>query len=162
MARVGILGGDSNETAMLFLQMCQEKGLEAMVDLYELTENNVIPVVSIDENEVGAPQIWLLQGATDFAFRQGTGGYLIMNADGTMPPSQGGFKGVITYGFNSRASVTASSVTDGALQVCIQRGFRTLSGSEYEPQEFRADCPVSVDPLNVLGVVTACAMCDVI
>jgi len=162
MSTIGILGGNATETALLFLGMCQKKGLKALVDVYSLAENKLMPIVSIDENGLQTPQVWLLQDATDYVFGQVNDGYLVVNTDGEIVPVVSGVKGVITYGFNSKASVTASSVADGALQVCIQRGFRTLGGSEYEPQEFRADCPGTVDPVNVLGAVAAGVMCGVV
>ena len=44
---------------------------------------------------------------------------------------------VITYGFNARATVTASStVDDSRKMVCLQRSIKTLFGDEIEPQEF--------------------------
>lgn len=174
MAVVGIFGGDSNETAMLFMQICQEKGQRAVVESYKLVGDNVIPLVSIDENQKTVPNIWILQETTACQpwADAGSGDYLIVNADADVSPfssflpglpgmRQGGGK-VITYGFNGRASVTASSVADEALQVCIQRGFFSLKGSPYEPQEFKASCPSFVNPLSVLGAVTACAVCDVL
>ena len=170
MATVGILGGNSNETAMLFIQLCQEKGQSALVDSYKLTKNNVIPIVSIAENKKIAPKIWILQETTNYALWLDAcmGDYLIINADSDLSPFFNalalglGGSNVITYGFNGRASVTASSVSDEALQVCIQRSFVSLNGSAYEPQEFKAACPSFVSPLSVLGAVTACAVCDIL
>lgn len=49
----------------------------------------------------------------------------------------GGRRGnLISYGFNSKASVTASSVRDNVVTVCIQRTLPTLSGGKIEQQEF--------------------------
>ena len=167
MAAVGILGGNPNETAVLFLRMCQEKGQKAMASLYNLTENFRLPIVSIDENEKTVPQILILQDTTNYDFvrqwqedcKDGES-YLIVNADNissaAFPPLR-----IISYGFNQKASVTASSVFDEALQICIQRGFLSLSGRAYEAQEFKAACPSGVSPHSVLGAATACALCDV-
>lgn len=169
MATVGILGDNSNETAIALLRLCQEKGVSPLVGLYELTENNRATIVSIDENEIKKPKVWILQeptkGPTSYDFLEKISGYIIVNIDKTTDwgiswsPS---WDGIITYGFNGKASVTASSVTEDALQVCIQRGFKSLGGCSYEPQEFKAACPAEANPLNVLGAVAACAVCDLL
>ena len=43
--------------------------------------------------------------------------------------------GLITYGLNQRACITASSISAAGLMVCVQRGFSTAHG-ETIPQEF--------------------------
>ena len=42
---------------------------------------------------------------------------------------------VITFGFNQKSTITASSVEDG-LMICIQRKIYDVSGNLIEPQEF--------------------------
>ena len=42
---------------------------------------------------------------------------------------------VITYGFNSKSTITASSVTDEDLLICVQRNIMSLNKKEIEPQE---------------------------
>jgi len=170
MAAIGILGGNSNETTVLLLRFCQDKGQRVIVGSYNLDGLNIIPFVAFDENEAKAkylaskaPQIIILQDATnvDFvkAWRQ-ENGYLLINTDNfnssPLPPAK-----VITYGFNTRASVTASSVTEDNLQICVQRGFLSLSGQLQEPREFSAAFPAGSNPLNVLGAAAACVLCDV-
>jgi len=169
MVVVGILGSDSSEMTDLFSRICQEKGLTTLVSLYKTTGKDVIPVVCIDENNSTTlyvpPRVWILQDTSEFGTymteHMSEHSYLVVNADSPVisPPS---CNGIITYGFNGKASVTASSITDGTLQVCIQRSFKSLGQHFYEPQEFKALCPQSVNPLNVLGAVTACAVCDVL
>ena len=44
---------------------------------------------------------------------------------------------VLTYGFNSKATITASSVEDEEIIVCLQRTLQTKSGKNIEPQEMR-------------------------
>ena len=44
---------------------------------------------------------------------------------------------VITYGFNSKASITASSVTDEDILLCVQRNLQTIEGKIIESQEIR-------------------------
>ena len=155
MATIGILGGNPNETTIILSRMCQEKGQKPLVGYYKITENNSIPIVSIDENACGSPKVFILQEATNFNLYLRYDDYLVVNIDShiALPLTTGG--NIITYGFNGKASVTASSVTDDALQICIQRGFKSLSGCPYEPQELKAACPANFNPLNVLGAATA-------
>ncbi len=64
---------------------------------------------------------------------------------------------LITYGFNSKAWVTASSVASGhyqTIQCCIQRSLPTRSGLVLEEQEFPVNV-VDKDIYNVLGAITA-------
>ena len=164
MATIGILGGNQQATAAIISQMCKEKNLRPLVHYYKLTENNVIPIVSIDENENKIPNVFILQETTKNVVRAiehvGYEKYLIVNADsqiGPLPAAK-----LITYGFNGKASVTASSVADGSMQACIQRGFLTLSGRECDLQEIKAACPSDTSPINVLGAITACTVCDVL
>lgn len=167
MAIVGILGKDSDELADLFLHMCRQKGLFALASSYKLTDENAIPIVCIDENNstpfFSQPQIWILQEAANLNphLTITENCHVIINTDNpvsALPTCEG----IITYGFNSKASVTASSISDDALQVCIQRSFKTLSDRIYEPQEFNTAFPQSANPLNVLGAITTCAVCDVL
>ena len=44
---------------------------------------------------------------------------------------------VLTYGFNSKATVTASSVEDDDIILCLQRTLQTKSGKNIEPQEMK-------------------------
>ena len=64
---------------------------------------------------------------------------------------------VITYGFNSKASVTASSVRDNTLTVCVQRAIPTLSGGKVEQQEFNVsfNSRQKDDISHLLAAVTA-------
>jgi len=172
MAAIGILGGNTKETANSFLRICQENGVNKIDTLYKITENDLIPIVCIDEfsffKENAHPKVWIVQEPSkhtvDVAAQLGPTDCLIVNSDtegiySALAQSQAG---LITYGFNGRASVTASSVADGAVQVCIQRGFYSLMQREYEPQEFSAPCPPEINPLSVLGAITACAVCDIL
>jgi len=69
------------------------------------------------------------------------GGVIIMNSD------ERNFAGLrlskpvrlITYGYNPKSTVTASSIIvhdNISVQYCIQRQFSTLTGTVLEPQEF--------------------------
>ncbi|MBR5236277.1 MAG: hypothetical protein IKW06_02745 [Clostridia bacterium] len=65
---------------------------------------------------------------------------------------------IITYGLNSLATVTASSIhaDEGQtrFQCCIQRSFVSLKGLLIEPQEFPVHIPFLNDIDALLGFVT--------
>ena len=44
---------------------------------------------------------------------------------------------VLTYGFNSKSTITASSVEDEEIILCLQRALQTKNGKNLEPQEIR-------------------------
>ncbi len=44
---------------------------------------------------------------------------------------------VITYGFNSKATITASSVEEDEILLCIQRAIEDKNGNIVEPQEIK-------------------------
>ena len=46
---------------------------------------------------------------------------------------------VITYGFNSKATVTASSITEEEMLVCIQRNIVDMYNNKFEPQEINIE-----------------------
>lgn len=44
---------------------------------------------------------------------------------------------LITYGFNSKATITASSVGDDEIMICVQRNFKNKNGKTIELQEIK-------------------------
>lgn len=64
---------------------------------------------------------------------------------------------VITYGFNSKATITASSVTEENILLCVQRNIQTVKGETMESQEIKIglDKPDVMDtPNNIMGIAT--------
>ena len=64
---------------------------------------------------------------------------------------------VITYGFNSKASVTASSVTEEEILLCIQRNIQRIDRKLVENQEIKIklDKKMCIDkPNNIMGIAT--------
>lgn len=70
---------------------------------------------------------------------------------------------VITYGFNNKACVTASSVGDKAFSFCVQRAFSTFSGNTVVQQEFTVNIPPKSpnDIYAVLAAVTTAIIGDI-
>ena len=154
MAIIGIVGGDSCETAHLFLQMYQDKFKNTLHESYKITGDDGISLVCIDENTTSKPNIWIIQEAME-NWHPNSESLLVINADSKPIPAYGK---ALSYGFNGKASVTASSVADSAMQVCVQRGFTTLNGQVIEPQEFKVVYPHHAKAINVLGAVAACVL----
>ena len=52
---------------------------------------------------------------------------------------------VITYGFNSKSTVTASSVTEEEMLICVQRKIINIKGKKIEPQEINIEKDIMLD-----------------
>ena len=63
--------------------------------------------------------------------------YVIMNADEELNLQllEDISLNIITYGFNSKSTITASSVKEESVLLCVQRTIKDLNGLEVEPQE---------------------------
>ena len=61
--------------------------------------------------------------------------YLILNSDINVKLVENLNLKVITYGFNSKATVTASSITEEEMIVCMQRHIVDMYNNKFEPQE---------------------------
>ncbi|MCL2216622.1 MAG: hypothetical protein FWB91_06320 [Defluviitaleaceae bacterium] len=127
---VGIVGYNGREMTKAFLRMSQ-----GTANCYHITSEQPLgPKVNVLVAAEASPVL------TAIIPELGRDDYLVVNADDkTIFPllSQSEAK-LITYGFNARACITASSVTDDGLQVCIQRTFCGIDGAERMPQEFPA------------------------
>lgn len=62
----------------------------------------------------------------------------------------------ITYGFNSKATLTASSINDDSMVLCLQRTIVDLNGKEIEPQEFSISVEGDYKPEVVMLVAAIC------
>ena len=58
-----------------------------------------------------------------------------MDSDKEKPPNLKGEESLITYGINSKSTVTFSSIGEENAVVSLQRGFTNAQGKEIEPQE---------------------------
>ena len=52
---------------------------------------------------------------------------------------------VITYGFNSKSTVTASSITEEEMLICVQRNIINIKGKKIEPQEINIEKDIMLD-----------------
>ena len=151
MPSVGMVGHNGNEMAQAFLGMCKGEA-----SCYHITENQQPPQLDVLVVSEASPV--LAEAIPCLA----PGGYLVVNADDkaifpylTAQPAR-----LITYGFNNKACITASSITDEAMHICIQRAFTGLDGTMCDPQEFAAPgCNMSVSPETALGAAAVWAIC---
>ncbi|MDR0272249.1 MAG: hypothetical protein LBI27_02905 [Clostridiales bacterium] len=150
MPAVGIVGFNGHEMTRAFLRMSQ-----GTANCYHITDRQprgpkVNILVAAEASPVLAEIIPSL-GSEDF---------LIINSDDKNIFSMLENINVdenaklITYGFNNRACITASSVTNDGVQVCIQRGFTGIDGFEREPHEFSARAN-GEHSMSVLGAAAA-------
>ena len=72
---------------------------------------------------------------------------------------------LITCGLNSKASITASSITTeeriSQMQCCVQRTIKTISQKEIEPMEFSVSFPSKYNISYVLTVLAVALICDI-
>lgn len=61
---------------------------------------------------------------------------------------------LITYGFNSKATITASSVDDNKIIICLQRAIPNISGKQIEPQEFEMFFSEQLNSYTVMEITT--------
>lgn len=63
--------------------------------------------------------------------------YLVINADEeiNLDLLENMSLNVITYGFNSKSTITASSVKEDSILLCVQRSIQDLNENKIEPQE---------------------------
>ena len=46
---------------------------------------------------------------------------------------------IITYGYNQKATITASSVDENKMMICLQRGIENIKQKKIEPQEIEIE-----------------------
>lgn len=111
------------------------------------------PVLSlVDDMDAGEYDILLIHEQSTVAAAADT---VVLNSDESGPqsivPGQAR-RLIITYGFNSKASITASSVFEGLCCICVQRAFTTPSGLMRENQELTIpsrNAPITLAALAV-------------
>lgn len=98
----------------------------------------------------------------------GPKGIVIVNVDNTelLELLKGMKLNTITYGFNSKASMTTSSTGDGVLKdsfiCCLQRTLTTREGFSIEPQEYKIKLPSNeYDAYSLLAAATFAAVNDI-
>lgn len=82
--------------------------------------------------------------------------YLIFNADITVNSDllDNFNTQLITYGFNSKATITTSSVEDNKIMVCLQRALQNLQGERIEPQELEMKISEEIHSYEVMELIS--------
>ena len=152
MPSVGMVGQHGREMARAFLKMSQ-----GAANCYHITQNQQHgPKLDILVASEASPVL------AELIPHMTPEDYLVVNADdkAIFPYLAARSAKLVTYGFSNKACITASSVTDDGLHICIQRGFTALDGERRDPQEFAAPHgPVSVLPEVALGAAAAWVIC---
>jgi hypothetical protein len=158
MAVIGILGEKRRETKEILRELLERVGQSCeVIDIDESSGSGIMPKVDI---LVAAEKS---EAAMKSIAQAGERSILIMNPDHKdilkcAPKNQGL---VITYGFNNKVCVTASSVMDNEMQICIQRDLPTISGKHLEQQEFSvAVDTVERNPEHMLAALAALMVSD--
>jgi len=153
MASVGMVGASGRRIAKAFLKMSN-----GTATCYHITDRQHMgPKVNILVAAEASP---ILKNVVPNLSSED---YLVVNADdkAIFPLLSQSSATLITYGFNARACITASSVTDDGLQICIQRAFKGIDGEERLPQEFSAKLNYEENTDTVLAAAAALAVCGV-
>jgi hypothetical protein len=61
---------------------------------------------------------------------------------------------LITYGFNSKATITTSSVEEQKMLICLQRGIKNLQGKIIEPQEIEIETSQEISSYALMEFIS--------
>ncbi|MCL2361252.1 MAG: hypothetical protein FWC73_05515 [Defluviitaleaceae bacterium] len=149
MPSVGLIGKNGQEVEQEFLRMSGGN-----INCYHITGDEHGPELDVLVVSGVSPAL------PEAIPRLTQSGYLVVNADdkAILPNIAPTNVKLITYGFSNKACITASSITDDNMHICIQRGFVALDGAVKDPQEFSATAG-TVPPEATLGAAAAWAIC---
>ena len=150
MPAVGMVGSSGREAVKAFLRMSGGRA-----NCYHITDRHRTgPRINVLVATEASPVL------SNIIPNLSRDDYLVVNADDKtiFPLLSQSRATLITYGFNARACITASSVTEDGLQVCIQRAFHGMDGIERLPQEFSAKVSCEENSDNVLAAAAALAV----
>lgn len=68
---------------------------------------------------------------------------------------------LITYGLNSKATLTASSLDGNQMFLCLQRTVIDINNNEIEPQEFSILKNDKYDVAGLMSIVATCIVCGI-
>lgn len=155
-----IIGSNKCESAKEMIKnMYKDKPHEIIIDcIHDNTENTKYNIAIVLGNMKLSDKKFNLLRSSD---------YILINSDikdinKMIRPNNA--KNIITFGFNSKATVTASSVSDDEYKkvaFCIQREVPTFSNKILVQQEFSVKAKVlNTDVYSLLASVTAVLLDD--
>ena len=130
------------------------------------------PVITLLNDQNNSPDIDILvlnsvsESADSYAASLKEGGFLLLNADEKPAKRKIKLKSAIpiSYGFDSKSSITSSSISHGAhktMQICIQRPIPTVLGKTVMEQEFSIRiASKEINDHSILAAVTAAIVND--
>lgn len=62
---------------------------------------------------------------------------------------------IITYGFNSKCSITTSSIDSPNMLFSLQRGIKSINGKEITPQEIKVDINKNIKEMHIIMGIMA-------
>ncbi len=66
---------------------------------------------------------------------------------------------IITYGYNQKATITASSIEEGKMMVCLQRGIKNVCQETVEPQEIKIELTKKADDIAIMELASLLFLC---
>ncbi|MDR3239753.1 MAG: hypothetical protein LBT44_06655 [Clostridiales bacterium] len=166
MAWIGVVGEKSQELAAVIADLFERAGQPSGQSSGQLPgQRHTLIDLERQETELPMDVLAALENsrtAQKHIAALGEGSMLIMNPDHKDILEQAGrSRGLlITFGLNNKDCVTASSVMENEIQICVQRDLPTLSGGKLEQQEFgvRMDTEKK-DPEVLLAALTTVLIC---
>lgn len=135
MALIGILTEPKNK---LYLQ--EELKKRQLEKVFFLTENTILNMHNVKFDifllgkKISKNQELvrtLAKGADYFIFNSDIKENLLLLEDLDLR--------IITYGYNQKATITASSVDENKMMICLQRGIENIKQKKIEPQEIEIE-----------------------
>lgn len=159
---------------MPFIGIISEENLEncirrEILDKLELRESNVLFIKEKSIENIKNIKFETIIIAREFKKQENLNNllksvkYLIINSDieNNLNSLENINTSVVTYGFNSKATITASSVEKEEMLICLQRTLQNKNGEDIEPQEIKipikenANCTMAISTLLLLyGKIT--------
>ncbi len=135
MALIGILTEPKNK---LYLQ--EELKKRQLEEVFFLTENTILNMhnVKFDIFLLGKK----ISKNQELVRTLAKGAdYFIFNSDikENLPLLEDLDLKIITYGYNQKATITASSVDENKMMICLQRGIENIKQKKIEPQEIEIE-----------------------
>lgn len=135
MALIGILTEPKNK---LYLQ--EELKKRQLEEVFFLTENTILNMhnVKFDIFLLGKK----ISKNQELVRTLAKGAdYFIFNSDikENLPLLEDLDLKIITYGYNQKATITASSIDENKMMICLQRGIENIKQKKIEPQEIEIE-----------------------
>lgn len=135
MALIGILTEPKNK---LYLQ--EELKKRKLEEVFFLTENTILNMhnVKFDIFLLGKK----ISKNQELVRTLAKGAdYFIFNSDikENLPLLEDLDLKIITYGYNQKATITASSIDENKMMICLQRGIENIKQKKIEPQEIEIE-----------------------